>query len=257
MPSLKWKDFIRSHPFEVEDAWWFPRRIRSLMTDYLRILFEFSGVYDKAVPQLKDAIVRSGVFQILDLCSGSGGPIADLAERVGMETGRALQVVLSDKYPPSPRPRLPAGVAYLESPVDAARVPRDLEGFRTLFTSFHHFPERAARSILNDAVEQGRGIAVFEVTHATLWHFLLVLGTPLYVAALTPLALPFSVSRLFWTFIVPAVPIFALWDGVVSNFRSYSLQEWRELVTSFPSYDWNIGCCRGLVPVYYLIGCPR
>jgi hypothetical protein len=42
------------------------------------------------------------------------------------------------------------------TPVDARRVPRELRGTRTLFTSFHHFSPDDARAVLRDAAQSGR-----------------------------------------------------------------------------------------------------
>ncbi len=44
------------------------------------------------------------------------------------------------------------------------KVPRELKGFRTMFTSFHHFPPEEARAILQNAVDAGEGIGIFEIT---------------------------------------------------------------------------------------------
>ena len=41
-------------------------------------------------------------------------------------------------------------------------VPESLNGFRTLFSSFHHFRPEQARAILANAMEKKQAIAVFE-----------------------------------------------------------------------------------------------
>jgi hypothetical protein len=64
---------------------------------------------------------------------------------------------------------------------------------------------------------------------------------------------------------VPVLPLFVLWDGLVSCLRVYSPRELRALVDSLEprhrdAYDWDIGRIRlPGPPVYatYLVGVPR
>ncbi len=75
-----------------------------------------------------------------------------------------------------------------------------------------------------------------------------------------PLMRPFRRRRL-WTYLVSPVPIVALWDGFVSNLRTYSVGEIRDLVrqVGHQGYEWKIGRTRsiGLSRVTYAIGIPR
>jgi hypothetical protein len=57
-------------------------------------------------------------------------------------------------------------LGYHADPVDATDC--DVEGFRTIFTSFHHFPRDLGVKILADAVRKEQGIAVFEAQERTL-----------------------------------------------------------------------------------------
>jgi len=45
-------------------------------------------------------------------------------------------------------------------------VPAELKGLRTMFTSFHHFLPEEARAVLQNAVDAGEGIGIFEITAA-------------------------------------------------------------------------------------------
>ena len=50
----------------------------------------------------------------------------------------------------------------------ALAVPERLTGLRTVFTAFHHFRPADARAILESAVRDRQGIAIFEATFRTL-----------------------------------------------------------------------------------------
>ncbi|MBC7173515.1 MAG: hypothetical protein H5U40_13830 [Polyangiaceae bacterium] len=80
---------------------------------------------------------------------------------------------------------------------------------------------------------------------------------------MTPFIRPFRWSRLVFTYAVPLLPLFVLWDGLMSMLRIYSPDELRALVreVSAERYDWEIGSFSPGVPgaprMVYLIGTPR
>ena len=136
-----------------------------------------------------------------------------------------------------------------------------MNGFRTFFTSFHHFDPDNARQILQDAVAKQTGIGIFEVTQRSSLAILWMILVPLVVWVVTPFIQPFSWKRLVLTYLFPIIPLAIAWDGLVSCLRSYSPEELRDLLGSFKAdYEWQIGEVRGPlspVPVTYLIGLPR
>jgi hypothetical protein len=92
---------------------------------------------------------------------------------------------------------------------------------------------------------------------------LLILIMPLMMLALTPCIRPFRWSRIVLTYLIPAIPLLALFDGIVSMLRIYSPDELRELVAGVPGaeeFDWDIGTLpiRGSpLKLTYLVGTPR
>lgn len=250
---------------ELEDLPWFPRIFRDLATDYL----EFVGTriaMDRAVaPILRAALERAGATRVVDLCSGGGGPVRALRRRLA-EDGLAVEVMLTDRFPNLAAFRRLAesepGLVAVEEAVDARAVPPSLTGFRTLFNAFHHFGPADARGILRDAVRAREGIAVFEISERSLRMLLPILLTPLLVWGATPWIRPFRWTRLFWTYVVPVVPLVCLWDGIVSQFRSYRLAELRELSAGLGEgrYRWEAGSVpvRGApARITFLTGVPQ
>jgi hypothetical protein len=145
--------------------------------------------------------------------------------------------------------------------MDATQIPDELDGFRTIFSSFHHFEPREAREILQDAVNKRRGIGIFEAGGRRIVTLLLTFLIPIGTLLLTPCLRPFRWSRLVWTYVLPVIP-FVLWfDGIMSCLRTYSLQELAELTSGLTAhgYEWKIGQESGglfPVPITYLIGYP-
>jgi hypothetical protein len=147
----------------------------------------------------------------------------------------------------------------VEEPVDATGVPPDLKGFRTMFTTLHHFRPEMVSRILQDAVNQRCSIGIFDLSARTPPPISMVLWcNPIGALLATPFVRPFRWTRLLWTYIIPIVPIFSAWDGFVSGPRLYSVQELQEIVQGLPSNDyvWELG--REPFPRYitYLIGYP-
>ena len=135
------------------------------------------------------------------------------------------------------------------------KVPEELRGFRTIFSSFHHFGPQAARAMLRDAVESGRGIGVFEVAQRNVRTLAVLCLTPLLVLWLTLGMRPVRWSRIFWTLVVPVVPFTIWFDGWVSCLRAYGEDELKEMVSEEKGYCWMVGEARtGLLPVTYVVG---
>jgi hypothetical protein len=172
----------------------------------------------------------------------------------------------SDKFPnlkafEKLQKSFPKNIDFSTEAIDAAQVPSKLKGFRTLFSSFHHFRPEDAREILSDAVSNNEGIAIFEFTQRKFSAILAMLLTPLFVLLVTPFIRPFRFSRILWTYLLPLVPLLVVFDGVVSCLRTYMPNELKEMTKNFSeNYQWEIGelpVKASIVPVTYLIGYPK
>jgi hypothetical protein len=253
---------------EIHDQPWFPSFLRDQVTDDLQILLNIGRPYADILPQLREGIEHSGADRVLDLCSGAGGPWPWLADALA-RNGLSIRAEMSDKYPNAQaRARVQtnsANLHYREEAVDATRVPRSLGGFRTLFTSFHHFPPEQAREILRDAVANGQGIGVFEIPGRRPLTLLLLPLVPIADIVLAPFLRPRPLSRatwrLVWRWLIPIIPLVLFFDGIVSCLRAYSPSELRGLTSGLADcgYRWEIGCeKRGFLrlPITYLVGYP-
>lgn len=259
---------------EIHEQPWLPSSIRDDITDTLQFGLNLFHAYAPIAPLLQRAIdsTRSGTNgrrSIVDLCSGGGGPWFDLSRRLQSRTpeGTAapLQIWLTDQYPNlrALRNAPPASgnqITFYPDPVDAMKVPGELKGLRTMFTSFHHFLPEDARVILQNAVDASESIAIFEITGRAPSTICMVIAFDLILSVCSPWIRPFRWSRLLWTYLVPIIPFVLLFDGVVSCLRTYRAQELREIVEQLRAseYQWEIGeHATGAPPITYLIGCRR
>lgn len=256
----------RMQVVELEDFPWFPRAIRDGGTDWLGFMANLTRAFSATAPLLRRAMEATSTTNVLDLCSGGGGPWLTLEPE--LRKSGEVTVELSDLFPNAEglgglRARSGGRVGFRPESVDATDVPPSLDGVRTMFNCFHHFPEPLARAILADAVRKRRGIAIFEGFDSRL---LPILGMPLQFVAvllLTPFVRPFRWSRLALTYLVPLIPLLVWFDGTMSMLRLYLVDELRELVASVPgseTYTWEIGTTPvpGLpTSITHLVGIPK
>jgi hypothetical protein len=246
--------------FEVLDQSWCPQAVRQGATDYLEAITSRGDIYRNVQAEFVAAVAACGATRIVDLCSGGGGPWLSASWRAVL-VEQPLSVTLTDKFPSPVLALRLEGVPLVccaEISVDAARVPDCLSGFRTMFSSFHHFPDAAALEVLQDAVGAGVGFAMAEVTSRTPRAFATMWLMPIFCWILTPRMRPFRWSRLLLTYLIPAIPFVVLWDGIISCFRTRTPMELLALTCTFPEYEWKAGYARGSwLPPVYLIGTPK
>lgn len=256
----------RVHLFEIHEQAWLPDSLRDAVTDMLQWILNLTKTYAAVEPRLRAALKRSRTSHVVDLCSGAGGPWLWMRERLaGQKT--PVDVWLTDKYPNEValrriQKRAIRGLRYYVSPVEAIRIPSNLQGFRTLFSAFHHFPPEEAKALVQQAVEHREGIAIFEVARRSI---MAVIGCLLFLFGAflaVPLMRPFRWSRLFWTYLIPLGPLILCFDGLVSCLRAYSLSELSEIaqIHATQGYQWQVGEeQRGkfALNITYLVGFPE
>ena len=250
--------------FEFEDQPWFPSVVRDGMTDYLKFVSNRFDFYKSVVPILVRGLEKSSEKKIVDLASGAGGGWLKLAEHL-IQTFPKLRIVLTDRFPNHHAfsevvKTNPEVFEFMSEPVDARQVPTKLKGLRTQFLSLHHFKPIDAKKILQNAVDAGQPIAIFEAQKRDLSHIIKFAMSPIAVVLLTPLIRPFKWNRLILTYLIPVIPLFTLWDGLVSVLRTYSLKELEQMTCMLrgsDSFNWEIGESNSdLVTVTYLLGYP-
>lgn len=249
---------------ELHDQSWFPGFLRDAVTETLQYGMNLLNFYGPVAPILHSLLETTATHSIVDLCSGAGGPWLRLSREI--ETGGALQILLTDKYPnvrafdgvkAASRQR----IRFCPESVDATSVPRDLAGVRTIFTSFHHFPPEEAAAVLRDAMEAHQAIGVFEATARSSYSVACMLPWAIFALLYSPFIRPFRWSRVIWTYLLPIIPLVLLLDGIVSCLRSYRVSELLEIARTVGAreYAWVSGEVATVAgeKITYLIGSPQ
>lgn len=253
--------------WEIHEQPWCPAAVRDGATDCLNAIATWGRQYSHIVPMLCHTLQQNQARRIVDLCSGSGGPWLQLSRPLNQSAAKPIEILLTDLYPNLPAMRAAAKrshgqIRFVSTPVDATNMSGQLDGFRTLFTAFHHFSPNVARAILQDAINRHQGIGIFEQTNRSLLALVVMLFLPWIALLVVPFIRPFRLSRLVWTYLIPAIPFVLCIDGLISCLRTYSTTEMAEMIADLHGtpYIWESGRVRSpLSPIgiLYTIGYPE
>ena len=258
----------RIHLFEFEDLSWFPNFIRKCMTRLIVVMHRLLGTRDHLLTLLKRVVPASGHNKIIDLCSGSGGPMLYVFEHLRKEPGfESISLTMTDLYPNEQfakevNDRADPRLAFQKEPIDATQVGDKIKGLRTMISSFHHMPPQLAKRILLDAEKSRQPILIFEISDNSfpVWaNFIALPINFLLCLFVTPLVRPMTWQQLVFTYPIPIIPLAFSWDGAISNARTYTIEDMDILLEGLgkKGYEWE----KGLIPsskakMLYLWGKP-
>ncbi|HRG33087.1 MAG TPA: hypothetical protein PLN76_07390 [Saprospiraceae bacterium] len=258
---------MRVQLFEFEDLSWFPDVIRTGGTDFLRYFLISSELYKPIIPLINQALKDTNETKMIDLCSGGGGYIEQVYDELNKISGRKISITLTDKFPNIKayeflKEKTKDGINFVADSTDAANVPKELKGFRTMFSAVHHFHPDQVKTILNNAIENHAAIGFFDGGEKSIFAILgLIILHPIAFIIFTPFFKPFKISRLFFTYLIPLIPIYTVWDGVVSILRMYKPMELQQIAESLgaENYIWTSGRTKNRfgIRATYLIGYPK
>jgi hypothetical protein len=245
---------------EIHEQPWFPARLRDEVTDALQFILSTIQMYRSIVPRLGAAIEACGTRRVVDVCSGAGGPWTWLPRALATNGFAPVRVILTDRYPNLAafrRAQESSGGAidYCADPIDAQKIPPQLCGFRTMFSTLHHFPPDEIAAILRGAVSRGEGLGFFEAAKRRPRTIFYACFMAMGALCMVPFMRPFRFARLIWTYLLPVIPFVLFFDGVLSCLRAYSPAELREMSSRVgaKNYLWDVGESGA---VTYLIGYP-
>lgn len=224
--------------FEFEDFSWFPDGLRNGMTNLILVLHRMMGISDVLADGIRDVLKEQNLSRIVDLGSGSGGPMPEVLKKIHENKElENVELLLTDLYP-NPQAiqkfnrNVEDKISYSESPVDATDLKTAPDGLLTMINSFHHMPPKEARKILTSATENAQSILIYEMAENKmplwLWWLLLPLSLVLLIIMvffMTPFVKPLKWHQLIFTYLIPVIPICYAWDGQASMPRMYALQD--------------------------------
>lgn len=239
----------RIHLFEFGDLKWVPKILRDYQTDFLEFGANQFNIYAPITDLIERGVDHSSNGQIVDMGAGGGGGWPRIIENF-KRTGKRFKLLLTDFDPnldafKKMKQLFPETIDYETKSIDAQNVPSRIPGFRTMFLAFHHMRPAAAQKILQNAVDSGEPIGIFELQDRSFKSLLMMsLMAPINLMLTSPFIKPFSLGRIFFTFFFPILTLITWFDGIVSNLRTYHEHELREMVSQLKGaeeYEWEIG----------------
>ena len=238
--------------FEFEDFSWFPDFLRICMTNYIATFHRLLDSTSHLAALLKEVMERTGTRQVVDLCSGAGGPMPMVHQLLASQYPQ-LELTLTDLYPNASaiaQIGQSGPIHYQPESVNAAHVSKEMTGIRTMICSMHHMTPDVLRAILADAQSSNQPFLGYEISDNSFPKWIWWIAFPiniLTVLFVTPMVRPMSWQQLVFTYLIPVLPIFIAWDGAVSNARTYTLEDMGLVLSGLPesSYQWEKGALAG------------
>lgn len=221
---------------ELEDHSWFPTILRRYQADYIGSLVKWLSIYRPLVSELKQLVTSTQPHFIQDLCSGSGIP----ARYMQAYVKNIPATVLSDKYPDKSFKDEPK-LLYVKQSTDAWKLIPQPGVFYTMYNSFHHFNSDEQRAIVKKMAENKTPFLFAEILQPGVLTMIRIIFASTILQLLTAAFIkPFSLKRLFFTYIIPLNLLTVLFDGIISVFKSGSANHYRKLLQDLSNSDFEI-----------------
>jgi hypothetical protein len=233
--------------FEFNDSDWAPPALREALVESLSRALDWGRMLRGLTVPFGDFLDATEAREVLDLCSGAGGPAVVLARELRRASRKPPRFLLTDLTPhPESWAQLkladPEVIDFVEGPVDATAIPAGLAGVpaRMIVNGLHHLPPQVAGAVLRGACQGGAGIFVaegFERSPLRFWPI-----APMGVVAMIANLFLAPRHRLAKVLLFPFTLLVAPWDGIVSTLRVYTEAELREMVAPLgDAFEWNYG----------------
>ena len=197
---------------ELEDYSWFPPIFRQYQMDYIGFMVNTFGVYK---PLVNYITLHKNTPTLYDLCSGAGKPSIAI-----FKANKCFNnLILSDKFPQN----IPyeSNVLYNLNSVDVLHLKFEPQYTYTMLNAFHHFNALEKKQIVDNMLQANANAYIAEILQPNiLTFFKILLATTLGTLLFTPFIKPFSLKRIFFTYIVPINIITIAFDGLVSVLKS-------------------------------------
>ncbi|PRX56467.1 hypothetical protein [Flagellimonas meridianipacifica] len=260
--------------FEFEDFDWLPLDLRSGATNLIKVLHRLVGTSEVLSNLILSVREKVDFNQIVDLGSGSGGPMIETIWKINEERQDSqVNLLLTDLYPNTKtiadiNALNLSNVSYHPESLDAQKMDTAPEGLKTMIASFHHMRPSIAKQILDKAEHSGEPLLIYEIAKNNvpilIWWILLPISLIILVImslCMTLFVRPLRAKQLLFTYLIPLIPIIYAWDGQASLMRTYTFKDVEELLGERKNekYVWEISDAKkrnGKNAGYYILGYP-
>ncbi len=208
---------------ELEDYYWFPPVLRNFQTEFIGFVVDKFNVYKVFIKHLKKT--RKSTQVMTDLCSGSGEP----AITIFRKSNCFSHLKLTDKFPNALKIN-DKNIYYEMQSIDVLKMEFSPGTFYTMFNAFHHFKDKEKVKMVQEIQNSGSDAFIVEILEPSVFCLLKIFfATTIGCLVLTPFIRPFSLKRMFFTYIFPVNILTITFDGIVSVLKSRSVKQYQNL----------------------------
>ena len=109
----------------------------------------------------------------------------------------------------------------------------------TIITTFHELDRREAQKAINNLLGYSKGFLIAEPIDKSAGQLFRLPWIVLYFWLVPLWTKPRTFSRLFFTWLVPVLPLFHMHDGLISLLRSYTKLDFVKLLKNGKSRGWE------------------
>jgi hypothetical protein len=220
---------------ELEDYIWFPKLLRRWQMDFIGSLPIWANIYAPLTTILQQLISSTNVTCMHDVCSGSGKPSLCMQNMLL----KKIPLTLSDKFPDDKYTNL--HINYTKHSVDIATLIPKKNTCYTMYNAFHHFSDNEQKRIVQNMAMANAPFLFAEILQPNWLNIVKIIFTTTFVQLLvTPFLKPFSLARLFFTYIIP-INIFTItYDGIISVFKSKTATQFTTLLNDVSTSNYHI-----------------
>ena len=233
--------------FEFNDLPLAPVALRESIVEALSRTLRWGRVLEGLTGPFASFLDRTGATEVLDLCSGAGGPAALPAAELRRSRRTPPKFLLTDLHPnpdmwAALQARDPATISFVPESVDATAIPEGLGRgrVRMIVNALHHLPPDLAGSVLRGACAEGPGVFVAEGFERNPLGLLPMAAAGFPAMMISPFVA--RKHRLAKIALIPVTMVLGPWDGFVSTLRVYNEQELRRMVAPLgDAFEWSYG----------------
>lgn len=213
-----------------------PEVLRDGMTSFLSFFAIHSKIFHAAHSKIIDMLNQLNENRMVDICAGGGLCSLRMLQKLQNSMQRDdLTLTLTDLYPNKLWPKIQtlggSSMKIVNEPVDARESFARFQGLHLMFAALHHFSPEEIVELLEAAVDNQQPLACFDYFQRDMkMEILLVFCAPILLLCTSFLVYPFSWKRLFFTYIIPVLPVMLMIDTFISRQRSYLVSELEEII---------------------------
>ncbi len=211
---------------ELEDYDWFPKILRQYQTDYIGSVVKWFNAYSPIIDYLNSQAFYAKTNW--DLCSGSSEPALSIFKK----QNKFDKLILSDKYPHNFTINTNR-IEYLNESIDVLELNFKKENCYTMYNAFHHFNSREQVEIAKHVIDNESELIIAEILEPTILNYIKIFfATTLGILLLSPFIKPFSLKRLFFSYLLPINILTICYDGLVSVSKSKTVGEYQDIFST-------------------------